>query len=295
MHKNILFKRKHIRLFVNIFILTALLILVRLSFNSNNHPIAYKNAMIVHYINVGQGDSILIQVNNKNLLIDSGPESNKNHLLNYLKNLDIDTLDYVIATHPHEDHIGNMQHIINTYNISAFYAPKVTASSKTFEQMIDSLKRKNLKINVIKQGISSIDLGNNTKVTVLSPNYDSYDNLNNYSPIMKIEYKNTSFLFTGDAEEEVENEVLKNNFILSSDVLKVGHHGSSTSTSSSFLKAVNPSVCVISAGINNNYNHPNPTTLKKLQKNKCIIYRTDKNGDILLISDGDTIIKKLPS
>lgn len=292
MHKNILFRKKHISLFVNIFILTTLLILIKLSFNFNNNSIIYKNAMLVHYINVGQGDSILIQVNNKNLLIDSGPESNKNDLLNYLKNLNIDTLDYVIATHPHEDHIGNMQHIINTYNISAFYAPRVTTSSKTFEQMIDSLKRKNLKINVIKQGISSIDLGNNTKVTVFSPSHDSYDNLNNYSPIMKIEYKSTSFLFTGDSEKEVENEVLKNNFPLSSDVLKIGHHGSSTSTSSSFLKAVNPSICVISAGINNNYNHPSPTTLKKLQKNNCIVYRTDKYGDILLISDGNTIIKK---
>lgn len=294
MHKNILFKRKHMILFVNIFILIALLILAKLSFNFNNYSNTYKNAMLVHYINVGQGDSILIQVNDKNLLIDSGPESNKNDLLTYLKNLNIDTLDYVIATHPHEDHIGNMHHIINTYNISAFYAPRVTASSKTFEEMIDSLKRKNLKINVIKQGISSIDLGNNTKVTVFSPNHDSYDNLNNYSPIMKIEYKNTSFLFTGDAEEEVESELLKNNFLLSSDVLKIGHHGSSTSTSSSFLKAVNPSICVISDGINNNYNHPSPITLKKLKENRCIIYRTDKHGDILLISDGNNIIKKSP-
>lgn len=293
MSKIKMLKLKFKNQFISICILISILIAIKFSLPVNysfNVPI--KDIMLVHYINVEQGDAILVQVNNKNLLIDSGPESNKNNLLDYLKDLKIHKLDYIIATHPHEDHIGNMDTIIDKYNVYHFYAPKIISNSKTFEQMIDSLKRKNLKINLIKAGTSSINLGVNTKVTVFSPCQDNYYNLNNYSPIMKIEYKNTSFLFTGDAEEEVEKEVLKDKLLLSSDVLKAGHHGSSTSTSSSFLKAVNPSICVISVGKNNNYNHPNLTTLKKLHKNNCIIYRTDKHGNIVLISDGNTIRKK---
>lgn len=275
-----------------IIILLIILIFCNLNCNPNDSFINSNDKMIIHYIDVNQGDATLIQVNTKNILIDSGPESSKKNLLAYLNSINLDKLDYVVATHPHEDHIGNMQHIIKEYDILSFYAPKITSNTKTFEEMIDSIKSKNLKINIIKEGTSSIDLGPNTSITVFSPSKYEYDNLNNYSPIIKIEYKNTSFLFTGDAEEEVENTVLQNNFPISSDVLKVGHHGSSTSTSTSFLSAVNPSISIISVGEDNNYNHPSNETIKKLQQNKSIIYRTDIDGNIVLISNGNTILKK---
>lgn len=119
--------------------------------NSNKSNQINPNEMVVHYIDVGQGDSILIQVNNKNLLIDAGPQSDKKNLLSYLSALNLEKLDYVIATHPHEDHIGNMDDVINDYNVLAFYAPKVQSTTKTFEKMVESLKSKNLKINVIKK------------------------------------------------------------------------------------------------------------------------------------------------
>lgn len=257
--------------------------------NKNTQPDAHK--LFVHYIDVGQGDCILVQVNNKNLLIDSGPNSDKKKLFNYLSNLDLKKLDYVIATHPHEDHIGNMADIINDYNISEFYAPKVQTTTKTFENMIESLKDKNLKIHVLKKGTNSIDLGENTTVTVFSPNKDNYENLNNYSPVIKIKYGNTSFLFTGDAEKDIENEILDNNEDISADVLKVGHHGSSTSTSKRFLNKVNPSIAVISVGKDNDYNHPNDDTIKRLIENKAIIYRTDKDGTVIISSDGAKITK----
>lgn len=275
-----------------IIILLIILIFCNLNCNPNDSFINSNDKMSIHYIDVNQGDATLIQVNTKNILIDSGPESSKKNLLAYLNSINLDKLDYVVATHPHEDHIGNMQHIIKEYDILSFYAPKITSNTKTFEEMIDSIKSKDLKINIIKEGTSSIDLGPNTSITVFSPSKYEYDNLNNYSPIIKIEYKNTSFLFTGDAEEEVENTVLQNNFPISSDVLKVGHHGSSTSTSTSFLSAVNPSISIISVGEDNNYNHPNNETIKKLQQNKSIIYRTDIDGNIVLISNGSTISKK---
>ncbi|OOM13552.1 ComEC/Rec2 family competence protein [Clostridium saccharobutylicum] len=249
------------------------------------------NKMLVHYIDVGQGDCILIQVNNKNLLIDSGPKSDKKKLLNYLNSLNFKKLDYVIATHPHEDHIGNMANVINSYKINAFYAPKIQSNTKTFENMVDALKSKKLKINVIKRGTDSINLGNDTRVTIFSPTKNDYENLNNYSPVMKIEYGKTSFLFTGDAQNDIEEEILSNNDDISADILKIGHHGSSTSTSENFLKKVNPSIGVISVGEGNVYNHPNDDIIKRLKKNKVTIYRTDINGTIILSSDGKSITK----
>lgn len=281
------------KIYMLAFIVFSLLSIFMMSCSSPTTKIKPNpNVMLVHYIDVGQGDSILIQVNNKNLLIDSGPKSDRKKLFSYLSSLYLDKLDYVIATHPHDDHIGNMAEVIKKYNVSKFYAPKVQSSTKTFEQMIDALKSKNLKINVIKKGTNSIDLGENTKISVFSPIKDSYEDLNNYSPVIKIEYGNTSFLFTGDAQEDVEKDILANNEDIKADVLKIGHHGSSTSTSEGFLAKVNPSISVISVGKDNIYNHPSENTIKNLKKNNIITYRTDADGTILLSSDGSDITKK---
>nr|WP_207758175.1 ComEC/Rec2 family competence protein [Clostridium sardiniense] len=263
--------------------------------NSKNSSNVSNSDILVHYINVGQGDSELIQVNGKNMLIDAGPRANEKDIISYLDKLKIKKLDYVIATHPHEDHIGNMDDIINKYEIGKFYAPKVENTTKTFENMVKALKKKNLKINVIKEGTDTIDLGKNTKVSVYSPKADGYGkntSLNDYSPIIKVEYGNNSFLFTGDAEKTEENYVLEKGYNLKADVLKLGHHGSSTSTTEQFLKAVNPSIGIISCGVDNTYGHPHKETLKKLNKYKVKIYRTDKDGDIVLESNGTTISKK---
>lgn len=285
------------RKYLFILFLTILVSILTLGCNiskngSNKNNKLEANKMLVHYIDVGQGDSILIQVNNKNLLIDSGPKSDKKKLFNYLSSLNLDKLDYVIATHPHEDHIGNMADVIDEYKVLNFYSPKVESTTKTFEKMIESLKSKKLKINVIKKGTNSIDLGENTKVTVFSPTKDSYEDLNNYSPVIKIEYGKTSFLFTGDAQKDVEKEILASNEDISANVLKVGHHGSSTSTTKDFLNKVHPLIGVISVGQDNTYNHPNSDTIKRLTENKITIYRTDKDGTILLSSDGSNITKK---
>ncbi len=266
------------------------IIIISFSFLTQNNSNNYKNKMIIHYIDVGQGDSILIQVNNKNLLIDSGPSSNRKDLLSYLEKLNIKKFDYIIATHPHEDHIGNMDTIIKRYNIGNFYSPKVLTSSTTFENMIDALVDKNLKINVLKNGSKEINLGENTKVEVFSPTESmSSDNLNDYSPIIKITFFNNSFLFTGDAEISTEDIVLSQNNNLNCDILKVGHHGSSTSTSSNFLSSANPSVAIISVGKNNSYGHPTSETLSLLNSFNIRTLRTDINGTIIAISDGKNI------
>ena len=159
-----------------------------------------ENNMVTHFIDVGQGDCILIQVNNKNLLIDSGTTDSRKKLIKYLKNNNIKRLDYVVATHPHEDHIGGMASIIKTFDIGEFYAPKATASSEAFVDMVIALRNKNIKINVAKPNIS-LDLGPNTSCVMLSPNSSTYENINNYSCVIKVSYKNSTYLFMGDAEE----------------------------------------------------------------------------------------------
>lgn len=260
---------------------------------STSSSVNYVDVMRVHYIDIGQGDAILVQVNNKNLLIDSGPKENRKDIISYLDSLNLSTIDYVIATHPHEDHIGNMSSIINKYNINHFYAPKVTHTSKSFEKMIESLMCKNKKINVLDTNTKSINLGDNTYFHIYSPYPKDYgDNLNLYSAVFKIQYKNTTFLFTGDAETSNENEILKNNIDISADVLKVAHHGSSTSTSLKFLNSINPQIAVISVGNDNKYNHPSTETLSNIKKHVKYVYRTDLHGVIVLVSDGHKIYKE---
>lgn len=285
-------KKRH---FKHLIIFTLLLLLCFFSSLLTNKFNSYKvnpNLMYVHYINVDQGDAILIQVNNKNLLIDSGPKSHKKQLVKFLTDLNISKLDYVIATHPHEDHIGNMNTVLNSYKVQSFYAPKVYSYTKSFEQMIDSLKSNNLKINPIKRGCNTINLGFQTNVEVFSPINDTYDNENNYSPVIKISFGNNSFLFTGDAEKEIEDKLILLNDDLKADILKVSHHGSSSSTSDAFLNRVSPKYAVISVGKNNIYDHPNDTIISKLNTYNINILRTDIQNNITLISDGTNISYK---
>ena len=249
-----------------------------------NHKESTSNEMKVHFIDVGQGDAILVQVNSKNLLIDSGPRDSKDKLATYLKSLNISQFDYILATHPHEDHIGNMSYVLDNFKVLNFYAPKVDHSTKTFEKMVESIVKKDLKIKVLKANVNSIDLGENTLVEVFSPISDKYEELNNYSPIIKVSYGNTSFLFTGDAEQLAEEEVLNTGANLKSDVLKIGHHGSTTSTSQKFFDTVNPSITVIPVGKDNTYGHPKPKILSRIKDTQ--VYRTDIDCNIVITSDG---------
>lgn len=239
----------------------------------------------VHYIDVGQADSELIQVGGKNILIDAGCNDNKT--LNYLKSINVTKLDYVIATHPHEDHIGGMTSIINNFTVDNFYAPKVTHTTKTFENMINALKTKNLKINTPTVG-DTLTIGDAT-MQFLAPNSNSYDNLNNYSIVTKLKYGNNSFIFMGDAESLSEGEILAKQLDIQADVLKVGHHGSKSSTSESFLKSVNPKYAIISCGKDNDYGHPHKETMDKLKNKGIKLFKTDEQGTIIATSNGINI------
>lgn len=261
------------------------------TYNGSNKPEKTDNKLLVHFIDVGQGDSILIQVNDKNLLIDAGPESNKDSLLQYLKSKNIKKLNYVVATHPHEDHIGGMDDIIKAFDIDKFYSPKVQNTTKTYSNMIKALNDKNLKLTVVRPELT-IDLGKGVTAEFLAPNKDEYKDLNDYSAVLKVTYKTNSFLFTGDAEALSEKEILSKGYNVKSDVLKLGHHGSSSSTSNDFLNKVSPSIVVASLAKGNDYGHPHKETLKKIKDRNLKFYRTDETGTIVLESDGTKIYKK---
>lgn len=286
------FQKKFFKIIISLFVVIFTFSACSTTKNASNNPVKNnQNVIKVNYIDVGQGDSELIQVNGKNLLIDAGPNESIDKLMSYLNKQNIKKIDYVIATHPDEDHIGGMSSVIKKYDIGEFYAPKKLTNTRTFENMVTSLKSKNLKINAGKAGMD-LDLGKNVTCQMLAPNNDKYKDTNNYSIVIKITYGESKFLFTGDAEKISETEMLSKNFDLSADVLKVGHHGSSSSSSKEFLDKVNPKIAVISCGKNNKYGHPHHETLTELKNRKVQIYRTDVDGSIVLLSDGKKIAKQ---
>lgn len=243
----------------------------------------------IHYLDIGQGDATYINIGNFDILIDAGSKSEKEKLIEQLEELNIDDFEMVIATHPHEDHIGGMEAIFERYNVKEFYMPKVIHTSKVFENMINAVDNEGIKVKIIKEGMD-FDLGNGAYIEVYAPIYEAYSNLNDYSPVMKLTFGENAFMFTGDAEIPVELEVVKKyGSYLKADVLKFGHHGSSTSSAKEFIQAVNPKYGVISSGVNNMYGHPHREVLALIDEYDIEAYRTDIDGQITLISDGNTI------
>jgi competence protein ComEC len=243
----------------------------------------------VHFIDVGQGDSILVQFhNNQTMLIDAGTSSASSTVVSYLKQQGVNTIDYLVATHPHEDHIGGMIAVVNEFDINKVYMPKAVHTTQTYEDLLLAIQSKGLTITPARAGLNIIEQGS-LKVNFIAPCGTNYDNVNNYSAVVKIQYGSTSFLLTGDAEDLSEGEMLASGANLQADVLKVGHHGSSSSTTPSFLKAVSPKYAVISCGAGNQYGHPHQVTLDKLTNAGAEIYRTDIHGTIIFVSDGKTL------
>lgn len=239
----------------------------------------------IYYFDVGQADSILIKENNYNILIDAGNNEDGENLVNYLKkDLNINKLNMVVGTHPHEDHIGGLDNIIDEYDIDTILMPNATSTSKTFESVLNSIENKNYKITVPKID-EEFNYGN-IKLKVLYTGTNEKD-LNNNSIVLKLTYFNNKFLFTGDATSKVEKKLLKKD--IESDVLKIGHHGSEYSTTNDFLDKVNPKYAIIEVGKNNIYKHPKQITLDKLNAKNIKIYRTDLDGTIKLTSDGNNI------
>ena len=237
----------------------------------------------VNYIDVGQGDSIFIQLPNKEtMLIDAGEAYEVDNVINYLNNLGITKIDYAVGTHPHTDHIGGLEEVINTFDIGSIYMPRASSTSKTYEDLLTTISNKGLKIKTAKSRVVVLD-DDNLKLEFIAPNSDSYSELNNYSAVLKLTYLDNTFLFMGDAETLSENEVTCN---VDADVIKVGHHGSDSSSGIEFVRKVSPEYAIIMVGEGNSYNHPYQSIIDRYESVGAKVLRTDLDGNIVCDSDG---------
>jgi Predicted hydrolase (metallo-beta-lactamase superfamily) len=246
-----------------------------------------------HFIDVGQGDGALIMTEDGNVLIDAGPASSATELNAYLDKFGVTDIEYAIFSHPHEDHIGGAASVVNSRNIKNVIMPDAEYDTKTYDRLLTALEA-STKTNVIPAKSGDVYELGNVKIRILAPNSDEYKSTNDYSVVAKISYGATSFMFTGDAEALSEREIMSvyNSYELKSNLLKVGHHGSTTSSSDEFLDAVNPSIAVICCATGNDYGHPHTKTMEKLTERNITVYRTDIDGSIILTTNGTDIYKK---
>ena len=240
-------------------------------------------------IDVGQADCLLItSAKGETMLIDAGNRADEDIILSYLEQKGISHLNYVIATHPHEDHIGSMAAIINKIPIDIFYLPDATHTTSTYNAMIEALELSTIDVREAYAGVQ-IPWQTGKMEFVAPRRYSEYKSLNNYSAVILLQYGKTNFLFCGDAEKESEEEILATYSLPQISILKTGHHGSSTSSSSNFLGAIRPTIALICCGENNDYGHPHRETLQNLNKIGSKIYRSDLHGHIIITSDGDNL------
>lgn len=251
---------------------------------NSNETFAYGESVVVRYLDVGQADSILVQSEGINMLIDAGTNSSGQTVVKDLEDLGVTKIDYLIGTHPHEDHIGGMDDVIKNFDIGIIYMPKIQTNTKTFEDVLDAVSEKGLKITSPKKG-DEFEVGG-ARCEIMTDGIEDTSNLNLSSIVIRMTYGTQSFLFMGDAEKE--NEETRQ--WPQTTVLKVGHHGSSTSSSTQFLNEVQPQISIISVGKDNKYGHPTKTTINKLEKIKTKIYRTDESGTITITCDGKKCI-----
>ncbi len=270
-------------------------ILVALIFSSCSFEIQYNEQdtenvntekLTAHFLDVGQGDSSFIELpNGETMLIDASVSGLGEGIVEYINDCGYSKIDYLVATHPHADHIGSMAYVVENMDIGKIYMPNVSTTTRTFENLLTAISEKGMKIQSAKAGMKILD-DSNLSIDILAPVEIDEDDLNNCSVVLKITYENDKFLFTGDAEKTEFKTIYED---ISADVLKVPHHGSSTSTNREILERINPEIAVISLGEDNEYGHPHKSTLKYLDKFDVTTYRTDKDGTVIVTSDGDDI------
>lgn len=287
--------RKRYRQILNSLIIAAVLIIgggVSVNSVQPHKSDIDANKMEVHFMDVGQGDAALITCDGQSMLIDAGDNTKGTAIQNYLQKQRIEKLNYLILTHPDADHIGGAPVIITKFDIDKVFMSNFEKDNKTYQKLIQALDNKRVKYTTPQVG-TQYKLGT-AEITILAPN-NKYDNPNDASIALIIQNGNTRFLFTGDAGEEAEQDILANGIDISADVYKAGHHGSRTSTSQDFFEAVKPVSAVISCGEDNRYGHPHAETLNTFRMNGVAVYRTDEEGTIIAVSDGEKITFNVPA
>lgn len=252
----------------------------------------YAKDLQVNFIDIGQGDSSLIQLpDNKNILIDGGDKDSSKKLEKFLKDRKINKIDIMIITHPHLDHYGGLLNIARKFQIGQVLDSGAKTNAITYLQLLKILNSKKVKFKIARKG-DNFNFDNNISLEIISPKdpllKDTRSDINNSSIVAKLKYNKVSFLFTGDIENEIEEELLNNNIDIKANILKVAHHGSRHSSSEKVLRKISPSEAIISCGLNNSYKHPHKQFLNRLKKLNIDYYRTDLNGDIIISTDGNT-------
>lgn len=250
--------------------------------DGNEPAVMQSGDFAVHFVDVGQGDCVLIQSGDKNMLIDAGENGNEQTVLDYLDKYGADEFEYIVATHPHSDHIGGLAEVIDASSVSNIIMPRLSKSNTpttvTYEKMLKAAKNSGSRIIAAVPG-NIYSLGD-AEFEILAP-FEQDENLNNMSVVVKLTYQGRSFLFTGDAEKSVEKQLLSADYDLSADVYKLAHHGSSTSNTVAFLEAVNPDYVVISCGEDNDYGHPHREVMEAVYDLQPACYRTDEDGSVI--------------
>lgn len=280
---------------VGAILISALILLIALMFfGVNEHtpdtPAVYtEGELLVHFLDVGQGDSTFIELpDGKCMLIDASESEYADKIISYIEGRGYTAIDYALATHPHSDHIGGMAEVIDAFDIGAFYMPQKEHTTKTFEKMLLAVEQSGCDAHFVKAGDTLFE-GEGFAARVVAPCYDDYEDLNNFSAVVHITYGNTAFLLTGDAEDVSESEILKSGADIRANVLKVGHHGSSSSSTKKFVKAVSPEYAVISCGRDNEYGFPKQAVVKRFKNQGAQVLVTYEEGDIVLASDGEAV------
>lgn len=248
--------------------------------------------LTVKVLDVGQGDAILIRTKDQVTLIDTGDVPARDKLVAMLKSQGINTIDKLIITHPHADHLGGVAAVFDNFTVKQIYDSGQKTTTNLYKQYLIQVQKRKIPFTVVTAG-TVIDLGNESTLKVLAPEKTfisgSDSDLNNNSIVTKLVYRSFSMMLTGDAETESEERMLASHAAdLKSTLLKSGHHGSRTSSSVPFLQAVSPEAALISLGANNDYHHPHPSTLKKYSEKKMKVYRTDTDGTLTVTTDGKT-------
>lgn len=295
MEENILAERKRRKLsrsqiILDICILLVVLLIWYVTETRKAGAEVTEGSIEVHIIDVGQADCALVRTENGNILIDAGSNDSEDDLCEYLDLFGVEKFEYCIFTHPHEDHIGGADRVLAEYEVENVIIPDVETNTSTYDRMMEAIEYSGATLIYAEAG-GQYNLGELYIYIVAPVVIDSEHDLNNVSVMAVISFGDMDFMFTGDAESTEESDVLSEGFDIDCEFLKVGHHGSSTSTSKRFLEAVSPELAAISCGKENRYGHPHTETLERLDRYGVEYYRTDTDGTLVFVCDGKTILK----